>query len=83
MLAVDSLCPGRVAGISAGSDPSPCHPPAQCGPGIAEIGKVVIVVPAKGLDLLEQVQGLEIPSEFDDNVGVESSVEGIVGNLML
>ena len=83
MLAVDSCCPGRDAGLSAGSDPSSCHPPAECGSWITDIGKVVIVVPAKSLDLLEQVQVLEIRSELDDKVGVEPRVEGIVGKLML
>jgi len=74
---------GQVAGLSAGPDPSSCHPPSQCGSGITDIGKVVIVVPAKSLDLLEQVQALEIPGELDDKVSVEPRVEGIVGKLML
>jgi hypothetical protein len=83
MLLVDASSQGRGAGISAGPDPSSCHPSAECGSGITDIGKVVIVVPAKSLDLLEQVQGLEIPSELDDKVGVEPRVEGIAGKLML
>ena len=62
--------------------PSFCHPPAQGSSVVSELGKIVIVVPAEGFDLLEQVDVLEIGSELDDEGVVEPGIEGIAGEVM-
>jgi hypothetical protein len=57
--------------------PRPSHPPAKRGPGIAEAGEVIVVVPAEGFDLLEEVQSVEVGSELEDEGSIELWIEGV------
>ncbi len=73
---------GEMVMVSSKAVPSSCHPSAECSSGVTDLRKIVVVVPAEGFDLLEQVEILEISSELDDEGVVERGIEGIAGEVM-
>lgn len=69
----------REAHSSPRTVPRARHPPSECSAGISEMCEVIVVIPAEGLDLLEQVESFEVPSELQDKWRIEFWVEGIFG----